>query len=242
MPSGGNSVANNARQNLPSFGQFQPKAGSAAGQKKLKNDWEGTFIQSVAAMKGRGDLPAGIERLVNQLVSPSVNWWDVLRSWIREQCADDYDWLTPAMEYSDSGFILPSLKSERISSVVFALDTSGSISPEVLTRFRSEEQSCLDEMRPKTLVESCCDAKVQQVKEYSAGDTIGGPAPGGGGSVAQPIWDHVSKMSVQPKCIVMLTDCFLDFGTDPGIPVIFVSWEKGSKAPFGTVIEAQASP
>src|SRR5580704_18011535 len=78
-PPRGNSGAGNARQKLPSFGQFQPKVGGGPAAKKLKNDWDGTFIQSCAAMKGRGELPAGLERLVNSLVSPQVNWWDILR-------------------------------------------------------------------------------------------------------------------------------------------------------------------
>lgn len=237
----GNSGANNTRQDLPSFGQFKAKPGASDVGKKLKEDWEGTLIQSVQSMRGRGELPAGLQRLVDQLVSPSVNWWEVLRNWLREQCSDDYCWLTPATEFSECGFILPSLKSERMSSVVFAVDTSGSISADILSRFRSEEQSALDTMRPKSLVEICCDAKVQQVKEYSSGDIIGGPAPGGGGTVFQGIWDCVAAMPIQPKCIVVLTDCQADFGNDPGLPVMFVCWEKHGKAPFGEVIHAQAS-
>jgi predicted metal-dependent peptidase len=228
-----------ANAGCPSFGQFQPKPGQTpAAGKKAKNDWDGTLIQSVAAMKGRGDLPAGLERLVDQLVSPQVDWWTVLRSWLREQCADDWCFLTPAMELSDSGFLLPSLKSEKMGPVVFATDTSGSIDQEMLARFQVEKQACLDEMRPSRLLDIYCDAKVQKVGEYDVGDTIKRECPGGGGTDFRPVWKEIEKRGVAPKCLVYLTDLDGDFGDDPGYPCVWVTWTKGGEAPFGEVIYA----
>ena len=222
---------------MPSFGQFKPKPGQSAAQaKQAKNDWDGTLIQSVAAMKGRGNLPAGLERMVQGLVSPSVDWWTVLRSWLREQCADDWDFLTPAMEYSDGAFILPSLKSEKMGPVVFATDTSGSIDSGMLARFQTEKQACLDEMRPKSLLDVYCDSKVHKVAEYQQGDIIGKDCPGGGGTSFVPVWNELEKRGVTPKCLVYLTDLDGDFGSDPGYPVVWVTWTKGGKAPFGQVI------
>jgi predicted metal-dependent peptidase len=234
----GNVGSGNARQNLPSFGQFKPKPSAQAAQKKLKSDWEGTLIQSVAAMKGRGDLPASMERLVNALVSPSVDWWSVLRSWLREQCADDWNFLAPAMEYSGSGFILPSLKSEKMGPVIFATDTSGSIDAEMLARFQTEKQACLDEMRPKTLLDVYCDAKIQAVRDYVVGDDIKRDCLGGGGTSFVPVWKEIEKRGISPKCLVYLTDLDGDFGEDPGFPVLWITWTKDGKAPFGQVIYA----
>lgn len=228
----------NARHNLPSFGQFQPKQGGGTAAKKLKNDWDGTLIQSVAAMKGRGDLPASMQRYVKGLVSPELDWWQLLRSWLREQCADDWDFLTPCMEMSDGDFILPSLKSDKMGEVVFATDTSGSIDMEMLARFQTEKQACLDEMRPRKLIDIYCDAKVQKVGEYGIGDVIAKECPGGGGTSFVPVWKEVEKRGISPKCLVYLTDLDGDFGTDPGFPVLWITWTKSGKVPFGTVIYA----
>lgn len=235
-PPSGNSGATGARQNLPSFGQFQPKQGGGAAAKKLKNDWDGTLIQSCAAMKGRGELPAGLERLVSALVSPSVDWWNVLRSWLREQAADDWDFLTPAMEYSGSDFILPSLKSEKMGPVVFATDTSGSIDMEMLARFQSEKQSCLDEMKPSRLLDIYCDAKVHAVREYVRGDEIKRDCPGGGGTSFVPVWKEIEKRGVHPKCLVFLTDGDGEVGSDPGYPVLWVLYGASKDMPFGESI------
>ncbi len=239
-PGSGNKNASQAncgaKGTSPSFGQFQPKPNAGLQSKKLHNDWQGTLIQSVAAMKGRGDLPASVQRLVDSLVSPSVDWWQVLRSWLREQCADDWNFLEPAMEYSESGFMLPSLKSEKMGSVVFATDTSGSIDSDMLARFQTEKQTCLDEMRPSRLLDIYCDAKVHKVGEYVVGDTIAKECPGGGGTSFVPVWHEIEKHGVQPKCLVYLTDLDGDFGTDPGYPIIWCTWTKDGKAPFGQVI------
>lgn len=232
----GNVGANGGRHNLPSFGQFQAKPGQQSTSKKLHNDWQGTLIQSVAAMQGRGDLPAGLERLVGRLVSPAVDWWQVLRSWLREQCSDDWNFQVPAMEYSGCGFLLPSLRSEKMGEVVFATDTSGSIDNDMLVRFQAEKQGCLDEMRPRRLLDIYCDAKVQLVEDYAVGDVIKAQCPGGGGTSFVPVWRELEKRGVSPKCLVYLTDLDGEFGTDPGYPVVWITWTKGGKAPFGQVI------
>lgn len=244
-------------QNNPSpsqFGQFQAPcqggSGQQAGQKgkqgggqpdpaasqKLKNDWAATLIQSATIAAGRGDCPLGIQRLVDALVKPKVDWQEVLKSWLREKCADDWDFMKPAMEFDGSGFLMPSMESDRIGWCLFAKDTSGSINQELLAKFLVNTQWCLDEMRPSKLVDICCDSKIHQVKEYTPGDTIDRNAPGGGGTSFVPVWDYIRKMPSLPKCVVYLTDLDGDFGEDPGVPVIWVTWTEGGKAPFGDVI------
>jgi predicted metal-dependent peptidase len=227
---------------MPRFGDFErPKDGNDPSRSKaLRNDWEGTLLQACQLAKGRGELPGAMARLVDGFVNPKVPWSQVLRSWLREQCSDDWNWLAPAMEYEGCGFILPSLKSERMGSVVFCTDTSGSIGAELLKQFQSEKQACLDEMRPSKLVDIYCDARIQKVVEYSSGDVIAGDCPGCGGTVAQPVWDYAAKMHPVPKCIVYLTDMDIHFGKDPGVPVLWVNFGGGDKqAPFGEVVCVQ---
>ena len=235
----GNGGPNAGRQS-PSFGEFQPKPGqTAAKAKAAKTDWEGTLLQAVAATKGRGDIPASLQRLVDALVKAQINWWDVLRSWLREQCSDDWTWNEPAMEYSGASFILPQLKSEKCGPVVFATDTSGSIDLKMLAHFQSEKQSCLDEMRPKSLLDIYCDAKVQKVAEYSPGDIISLEAPGGGGTSFVPVWKEIEKRGISPKAVVFLTDGDGETGTDPGYPIVWVVYNSGKVMPFGDTIHVK---
>lgn len=228
---------------MPSFGQMkQPgQAGqSSVEQKKLANDWDGTLINSAKIMESqqKGDLPSSLQRFVEGLVKPVVPWWQILRSLIREQCSDDWNFLEPAIEFSGSGFLLPSLKSERMGPVVFATDTSGSIDHDLLRQFQSEKQNCLDDMRPSKVVDIYCDAKIHKVAEYGPGDTIGKEAPGGGGTDFRPVFEHLEKMDQPPKCIVYLTDLYGSFPEASPCPCIWVTWSKDIEVPFGEVVYA----
>ena len=227
------------KQGTPGPGQIEkPKngPGSASKQGKLKNDWERVLIDACSTAKG--DLPAGLDRLVDRMLNPAVPWWELLRRFLREQAADDYNFMVPDPYYADSGFLLPSLSSDRIGAVVFATDTSGSISDTLLAQYQSEKQRCLDDLRPARLVDIYCDAAIHKVKEYSPGEIIDRDAPGGGGTDFRPVWEHCANMPALPKCAVYLTDLYGDFGTDPGYPVLWVTWTKDLKAPFGETIYA----
>lgn len=222
------------------FGQFQ--AGGAANQtsaqqKAAKSSWERTFVQACEMAKGRGDLTAGMARLVGELLDPKVPWWELLRQWLREQASDDYNWQKPNRYYSESEFILPILESERVGPVVFATDTSGSIDRDCLRHFQSEKQGCLDELRPSRLVDIYCDSAIHKVKEYRVGETIDQDAPGGGGTSFVPVFNHVAGLGETPKCLVYLTDLDGRFPEAvPDYPVLWVTWNESGKAPFGQVI------
>lgn len=225
---------------MPSFGQFgQPGSTPDPTQhKQLQNDWNNTLIQAVEMAKGRGEIPGSLERLVDALVNPKVPWVEILRSWLREQCNDDWNYLKPDLTMEDSGFLMPSLDDEKFGPIVFATDTSGSIDHDMLRQFQSEKQDCLDNLRPSSLLDIYCDSKIHKIAEYRPGDTIAKDAPGGGGTSFKPVFEHVGKLPHPPRCIVYLTDLDGDFPADPSVPCLWVTWAKGGKAPFGDVIYA----
>lgn len=240
-PGKGKAGGKPGNSSMPGFGQFQPQTGpkaDPAAQKKLQQSWANTLLQCAQIAESRGDLPAGMERIIDRLTNPAVNWWDVLRSLLREQCSDDWDFQRPSLEYSDSGFMLPSLHSEKCGDVVFATDTSGSIDNDMLAAFQTEKQNCLDEMRPKRLLDIYCDSQIHKVADYATGDVISKEAPGGGGTSFVPVWEYLDKLDAPPKAVVYLTDLYGDFGSDPGVPVIWVTWTKPGtvEVPFGQVV------
>lgn len=226
------------------LGQFSkpPQAGQGSQQqaRKMKTEWDHALMQSVEMTRQKGNLPADLKRYVKTLVSPTVPWWELLRNFLREQCADDWNFMKPSPFYEDSGFMMPSLESEKMGDVVFATDTSGSIDDKVLARFNSEKQSCLDDLSPAKLVDICCDARIQQVREYRPGDTIENQAPGGGGSDSRPVYQWIEDQGMRPKCVVYLTDLYLNFPQEePNCPVLWVTWTPDMKAPFGLTVFAE---
>jgi predicted metal-dependent peptidase len=226
---------------MPAFGQMEqpdPAKQDPAAQKALATDWQNTLMQSAMVAKGRGELPGSLERLINEHVNPTVHWTEIVASWLREQCSDDWDWLTPAMEYSGADFILPSLHSEKVGEVVFAVDTSGSTA-DLIPEFLGNVQGALDQLRPRKLVNIFCDTAIQRVDEYAPGDTVSRDIPGGGGTDLRKVFDYVEEQNMAPRCLVILTDLDTPFPpADPGYQVLWVV-RGGGKAPFGEVIEVK---
>lgn len=246
-PGGGQTPNGKQPAQPPPFAEFEPapKAASGSAQssqnQKSMNSWRATMIQSAHMAKSRGTIPLGIDRMIGEMLNPEVPWQEILRSHLRELSQDDWDYMKPDIALSDSsGFVMPSLNSERMSSVVFGIDTSGSIDHKLLRAFKTEEQSCLDDMKPSKLVEICCDSKIHQIREYRSGETIDGNAPGGGGTTLSKIFEHLEEQQEHPKCLVILTDLETDFPKqEPNYPVIWVTYGTDKEAPFGLTVRVK---
>lgn len=224
----------------PPFAEFETsKNASSAAEQKQANNWKNVLIQSVHMSKGRGDCPPGIQRMVNELLNPAVPWQEVLRNLLREMANDDWDWMKPEIALSDAtGFILPSLNSEKVGAVVFAIDTSGSIDQHLLAAFKCEEQYCLDDMKPAKLREICCDAAIHSDREFRQGDQVAADAPGGGGTDFRPVFNKLAQDTEPPKCVVYLTDLGGTFPSEePPYPVIWIVYNSDKKAPFGETVK-----
>lgn len=223
------------------FGEFIPAQGNTpeqqAAQKQLETDWQATLMQSLAIAKGRGNVPGSLERFVDELLHPKVPWVDLLRNWLREKAEDDWNWMKPNQYFNDNEFILPSLDGERMGTVIFATDTSGSIDAEALAQFQSEKQACLDDMKPSKLIDIYCDSKIQGEQEYRVGDEISHKAPGGGGTSFVPVFERLEELPEKPKLVVYLTDLDGAFpDKQPDYPVLWVVHGGKTEVPFGDVV------
>lgn len=223
---------------MPTFGQIKKPANpDPAAQKKAKSNWDETLVQCCNVSKGRGDLPGGMARFVDELMNPKVAWYELVRTWLREKADDDWNWMKPNVYFNDSEFILPSLDSERMGKIVFATDTSGSIDREALAHFQTEKQNCLDDLRPSALVDIYCDTKIHKVAEFKPGDMIDRDAPGGGGTSFVDVFDYADKLPEVPKCLVYLTDLDGTFPDKaPAYPVLWVTYGTKKQAPFGDTV------
>lgn len=226
----------------PGTGGEDGKTASASEMAQAASEWKVKTLQAAQAAKMQGRLPAGLERLVEELRAPSVDWRDQLRRFVADQFPEDYSWTKPNRRFIGSGLILPSMIPDRIGEIAVAVDTSGSIGPKELAQFQSELQSIADEVRPAAIHVVYCDAKVAGTQTFEGDDQIKLKAKGGGGTDFRPPFDWIARNGVEPKCLIYLTDlCCSSFPKEPGYPVMWASTEKlgrpgVSKPPFGEVI------
>jgi len=217
-------------------------ASSGSGQKKteaemraLERDMKDLLAQAVQVAKMRGKLPAGMERLVDDLLNPKIPWYQLLELYINEILRDDYDESHHDRRYVQQGFYLPDLYNEG-AKVVIAVDTSGSIGGEEIKAFVSETVGIL---RSRCVTEAriiACDAKITLDETLHQWDEVPTDFPGGGGTDFTPVFKRIEKGYQKPSCLIYLTDTFGAFPEEPpDYPVIWATMtdEKQAKVPWG---------
>lgn len=222
-------------------GSFEDGPGTPADQKRLQNEWKGAVAQAAAAAKGRGHLPAALDRLVKELLFPEVPWAVLLRDLLQRCARNDYSWTQPNRRYLSAGVVLPALISDELPPIVLGIDTSGSITQELLDKFCAETSGILEAYNT-TIHVVYCDARVQKTETLTRADLpLSMKTHGGGGTDFRPVFDWVEQNRIEPACVICLTDLLGSFpDKEPDYPVLWIKYGLGRrKAPFGqtTVIQ-----
>jgi predicted metal-dependent peptidase len=195
------------------------------------------LTQAAQMAKGQGRLPAGVARLVTEMLNPRVPWQELLRRFFAESSREDYSCARANPRYIHTGFMLPALHSERLGKIAVAVDTSGSIDQQLLTEFMAEVQAILDSGKPSKLVLFDCDAAVNSVREYEPGQAIDMAFTGGGGTDFRPVFTMLDADPEPPICLIYLTDLWGTFPAEaPGYPVLWAATETRKTAPWGITV------
>lgn len=169
-------------------------------------DWKISTIQAANAAKAMGKLPKSMERFIDELTHPKVDWKSILRRFINQRNDADYTWTKPNRFMLTHGLYLPSLYSESMGEIVVAVDTSGSIDGETLRIFGSELRGIIEDTRPARVHVIYCDSQVNKAVSFLPEDHFKLEAIGGGGTAFSPVADYIEKHNIKPVCLVYLTD------------------------------------
>jgi len=209
----------------------------APGDGTQEEEWRVAVAQAYSATKGMGKLPRGMERMVQEIICPSVPWTVLLRDFVEHSARNDYNWTHPNPRYLSSGIVMPSLVSEELQDVVLVMDTSGSIGSELLEKFSSEVSAVLG-CYDATIHVLFCDSAVRTTESLTRADLPLHLKPaGGGGTDFRPAFRWVEEQDISPSCLIYLTDllgCFPE--EEPDYPVLWVSWSNIRDVPFGQVV------
>ncbi len=198
--------------------------GSPAQQQASEARWQVAVAHAarMAEARGKGDLPAGLARSVEEILQPSVPWREILRAFLTRASRNDYRWNRPNRRFIGRRLYLPSLAGDSLGEVVVAVDTSGSIGQEELDRFAAEVQGILDAYEVHLTV-LYHDTDVTEVEEWSPAD---GPIKlrplGGGGTSHRGVFTWLDEHGLDPTCVVCLTDLYTTFPEAP--PTSPVLW------------------
>lgn len=182
----------------------------------LQDDWKIATAQAAASAHQAGKLPASMKRFVDELLNPKTDWRTQLRRFVTEVTKSDYSWQRPNRKMLGAhGVYLPSLYSERMGTIAIAVDTSGSITREMLNIFASEINAIRAAVMPEKTIVIYCDAQVNKVVEFTAEDYLELEMVGGGGTDFRPVTRYIEKHGIRPACLCFLTDLYGPYDAQP---------------------------
>lgn len=191
----------------------------------------------------RGLLPLCAERLLKELRKPQIDWRTILNNFIQEEIAD-YSFAPPDRRFDESPFFLPDFndKENIVENILFMIDTSGSMSDDMITAAYSEVKGAIDQFDGKLKGWlGFFDAAIVEPKPFESEDEFKVIKPaGGGGTDFQIIFEYVYKHMADKEIasIIILTDGYAPFPKEKlamGVPVLWLLNNEEVDPPWGKV-------
>ena len=196
------------------------------GAEELTKDEQEELTRQVDEAIRQGALVAGKafgggNRLFEELLTPQINWREVLQEFIQSTCKgrDFSTWKRPSRRHLAAGVYMPTSISERVDELVIAVDTSGSIGQSTLTAFLSEVKGICDTVKPEKVRLLYWGTRVEREESYdqtNIDSLIKSTKPlHGGGTDAACVPQHMKEHDIKPQAAVILTDGYVfgDWGT-----------------------------
>lgn len=225
------------------------KPTNAQKQEEIDN-WKQAAQQAVNIAKSCGNLPSGLERVVEKIKESEHDWRELLRAYV-EQCMlkSDYTWMRPNRRYLAHNIILPGLESGyEIMKACAYCDASGSIYQTELDQSAAEVSKILEDFPTVEFRVNYFDTSVkkQDEKIFTHEDLpVKFYTHAGGGTKFTPIFKDIEQRTQngedEPKFVLIFTDLECsDFPkTPPSYPVLWCRLGNGNyseKPPFGETI------
>lgn len=177
-------------------------------KERIKDEIRDAVLQAAQGAKA-SSLPAGVQRLVQNLTAPKMDWRSLITMKVPSLAKNDYSYQRPNKKYQYSGVVMPGLQREESIDVCIAIDTSGSISQTQLEEILSEVVGLMDMYAEFTLRIWQFDTQVYGYETFSkdtASDLLHYEIKGGGGTSFQANWDFMKQEGIEPKLFIMFTD------------------------------------
>ncbi len=246
---GGNGGSDDSESNGNGVFDDHEKWKNTADDNTLREEWQKRIIDAAEAISirdpsdQRGLIPAFAKRLIEELRKPQTDWRSILNEFVQEEICD-YSFSPPDRRFGDSDFFLPDFneKDETVKNILFMIDTSGSMSDDMITAAYSEVKGAIDQFNGKLEgLLGFFDAAVIPPTPFSDEDEFMVIKPkGGGGTDFEVIFKYVDDHMTDepPASIIILTDGYAPFPDEEksnGIPVLWLLNNENVEPQWGKI-------
>jgi predicted metal-dependent peptidase len=199
--------------------------------------------------KNQGNIAALVKETMDKFGDSKLPWWIILRNRIKSRIDKDDFQASWSKRKLPLGIITPGLLSQKMNTIFFALDTSGSMSDLELEQGIAELRALFREGRTK-MAFVCVDAQAGSIMkiddhELLTLEKINKFMYGRGGTDFRPAFDAAEKyLKENPEETLDLFVYFTDmYGTfpekRPHYDVLWCSTQGVNNAPFGEVVDVR---
>jgi predicted metal-dependent peptidase len=175
-------------------------------------------------MKNQGTTPGWMDRLVEDVCEPQVDWKNVLRQFVSQTQKTDRTWARPNRRFIWQGIYLPGILREGTGEFALITDTSGSMGEDELSQAFAEQKYIVEDMFPERAHFISCDAHATEIQSFEQGEPFEPRFTGGGGSDFRPAFELIEEQGIQPACAIVISDMMIIFPKEPPpYPVLCIS-------------------
>lgn len=220
--------------------------GSSASDEEKKHwaeKWKNALVEAQMDhdrySQMRGVIPAGIRKMIHELLNPRVYWRDVVSRWTGEHGGRGFRTYTRPSRRSEAiGTILQSVRRSEISDICVLLDTSGSMGGRE-TELVSETIAIAEDLNLRLRV-ICVDCAIHS-DNHNVNTVEDINFAGGGGSDLCPAFERLDEERFT-GAVIVYTDGFI------GVPqtqpptlkavlwVLFSEHHDRQPAPWGEAV------
>ncbi len=208
--------------------------GTASEQAAQAAEWKVKVAQAAQAAKMMGKLSAGMARLVDSILNPTVDWRDVLQKFVVKHKTDERSFARPNRRFLSQGMYMPSRSGEVMGPIAFFVDCSGSVDDQQLAQMAAEMRMVHEDLRPEKMHVVYFDSTVSHYECYGPDDALDIRFHGGGGTDVRAAFDYLEAEGHADTvvCTIVLTDGYTPYPEGCNYPLIW-AMTTDMTAPFG---------
>lgn len=203
---------------------------------ELSSAWKERTITAYDIAKSMGKIPAGMQRLVEDLLDSRMDWRSILRRFITNEYPFDYSYNRPSKKSCSTGVYMPYVLKENID-IVIGIDTSGSISQTEFKNFMSEIVAIAKTSNVVRMTVITCDCAIHEVHEITNdSDLMELKVSGYGDTDFRPVFKWIDENKPNTRLLVYFTDGMGEYPKEETVKTIWVypkEMGKYTDPPFG---------
>ena len=185
------------------------------------------IIQAAQEAEKRGDpgsVPGSIKAIIERVTNPKLPWDVLLMKYASEYSKDDYSWRRPNRRYmASSGMYLPCLRDETVKKILWTMDTSGSVTDEILGMVLNEGDHIRSMLNPEEMVVVSWDTKIQAVNRLQSHQSMDDvTVTGRGGTDIEPVLQFIADEN--PEFALIFTDGYFGYPDMSHVKHIDLIW------------------